>query len=111
LIQPTTFFAGYVARPNDLEVDYNLGKNSDSPPSNEVLKDLKEGKSILHIFTEDEKQIKPNNWEQASLIYPANALKSITGQTYFYAYIDNPDAHNVGKDKIISFRSYLESVA
>lgn len=88
---------------DEVEADYYLADDSDEPPSEDILLDLKEGKLVLHLFTEDEdKNVEPVDWKKYGLLHKAKVLKGET-QKYHYAYVSDPDAHDIEREKIVSF--------
>lgn len=94
---------------DEMESDFYLADDSKEQPSQEILNGLKDCKMIVHMFDKIDESTPATQWEQKGLLHPAKALKG-REETYYYAYIDNPDAHNIGKDKIVSFRAYQEQL-
>jgi CheY-like chemotaxis protein len=95
---------------DEMEADYYLAEDSDTPPAKDVLQGLKDHKLILHLYTEaEQKDILAANWEKHHLLYPAQMLKG-KDQNYYYAYIDNPNAHDIKQDEIVSFKAYQVSL-
>jgi CheY-like chemotaxis protein len=96
---------------DEMEADYYLAEDSDNPPSKKVLQGLKDHKLILHLYTEaEQRDTLAGDWEKHKLLYPAKTLQG-KDQSYCYAYINDPNAHDINQDKIMSFKAYQASLS
>jgi CheY-like chemotaxis protein len=92
---------------DEMETDYFMAEDSNQRASEKVVQGLKECKLIVHMFDKEDEETPPVDWEAKGLLHPATALKG-REETYYYAYIDKPDAHKLNHDKLVSFRAYQE---
>jgi CheY-like chemotaxis protein len=84
---------------------YEVAEGSDKPFSSEMLKEIEKREKILFLyeggFTEDPDIFKKH-------FYP---VKKLTGKSlYYYALVQNPDTYNINRNKIASYRDYLEKI-
>jgi CheY-like chemotaxis protein len=99
-----------VKNADDLNTDIMLAEDSDEPPSQEIIQQLKEHKLILALLSDDNREIPAKDWMERGLLHP---LKKFTSdrQDYYYAYFGKDNgSYGVDKDKIISFRKYQEEL-
>ncbi len=94
---------------DEMESDFYMADDSSESPSKSVLQGLEARKLLVHMFDREEDNQPAAQWEASGLIYPAQELKG-EQQSYYYAYINDSDAHRLDRDKILSFRAYQEQV-
>ncbi len=94
---------------DEMEADYYLADDSKIKPSAEVLKGLKDRTLIVSMFDRVDEETPAVEWKTKGLLHSATPLKG-RSETYYYAYIKNPDAHTLAHDKIVSFRDYQEQM-
>ncbi len=97
----------------EMQGDHLLAEDDSStwrPASTEIINALKDRKLVLHTFSKDEGRVEAAEWEAKGFLHPATPLQG-SEETYYYAYITNPDAHPIDKDKLLSFEAYKEQLA
>jgi CheY-like chemotaxis protein len=90
---------------DEMESDFYMAEDSPEPPTQDIIKGLEQRKLLVHMFTREEDVLPAKDWESRGIVYPAKELHG-QQQSYYYAYIDKPDAHALQHDKITSFREY-----
>ena len=76
--------------------------------SDSVMKALVNRETIVYLHDHVDYTIDPGNWEATGKLHPAKRLEG-GKQLYYYAYINNPKAYDIQPNKIVSYRSYLDS--
>ncbi|MCD6040030.1 MAG: Response regulator containing a CheY-like receiver domain and an domain [Gammaproteobacteria bacterium] len=93
-----------IANDEQMESYYEIahGHKNVSPS---IMDGLKTKKMITYFYTDDDLDTSAAEWE--SYMYPA---KQLTGkETYYYAYIDNPDAYELDRNNIVSYQQFLQT--
>ncbi len=94
---------------DDIEQEYCSALEDETPPDPKILEEMKRGKIITHIFLKEEDAISADQWKARGLLFKAKTFTS-KNETYYYAYINDPDAHDIERDKIESYQEYLKQV-
>lgn len=87
-----------------MEGTYEIGRDSDTPFPPEMLEEIKNRKKVLYLYEDGGLTDDPE--EAAISLHPATKLEG--KGTYYYASIDNPNAYDISRDKILSYNDYLE---
>jgi CheY-like chemotaxis protein len=91
----------------EMESDYLAADEADTPVDPDIVEKLKNKSLIVQTFTKDELKSAPSQWKSKGMLHPAQKIEG-GKQTYYYAYIENVNADGIDRDKLVSFRDYLE---
>lgn len=98
--------ASWLAVANELQMHsyYLLAEDDNAPAA--ILTALKNKQKIPYFHSEKDFMVRPAEWQ--NYLHPAQTLSG--KETYYYAYIDNPEIYQLHDDthkKIISYQQYL----
>lgn len=98
----------WLAIKNDKEIEGLIAhaEFEDAPPE-AVINALKSRKYIPYFHTDKDLQTPPANWDK--YFHPATKLQG--KDTYYYAYITDPNAYDIQPDKVMSYQKYLQKNA
>lgn len=87
----------------ELENLYKHAEIEEAPA--DVIKALKDRKSLPYFYTDEDLQTSPLEW--GKYMHAAKELKG-KDDVYYYAYIDDPKAYDFDSSKILSYQDYLQ---
>jgi len=91
---------------HDMAAIYEFASDDETPV--DILDALKTRKLIPYFHTEQDWKISYADPKCRDYLHPAQPING--KQTYYYAYLTNPDAYYLERDKILSLEQYLSKI-
>lgn len=71
-----------------------------------ILESMKNREKILYLHSDQDFKTNPIQWQK--YLHPTKRLEGKI--TYYYSYIDNPEAYDINPKQIVSYKKFLSSI-